>query len=277
MVIGEPMAGKTRALKLVEGTMNTLWREEFRERSAEFLRRKALILESAGETGGGSQGSLEEESQEEEPQGTGVALTEAETQLLTRACRHKATVTQVINPRAQPIERLLGEEDVETREFREGILTSALRTAIKHGETRATWIVFDGDVEMEWAENLNSLLDENRKLTLVTGETLPLTQHTRVIIESDELSRCSPATVSRCGIIYMDDRLVSEKAVFNHYMRSLPPILSDLAPQFDQLVNHFFPDLLDQFLRDTRPGDSTEAGPAEPSPMLYPITGKHAV
>ena len=119
MVIGEPMAGKTRALKLVEGTMNTLWREEFRERSAEFLRRKALILESAGETGGGSQGSLEEESQEEEPQGTGVALTEAETQLLTRACRHKATVTQVINPRAQPIERLLGEEDVETWEFRE--------------------------------------------------------------------------------------------------------------------------------------------------------------
>ena len=130
---------------------------------------------------------------------------------------------------------------------------------------------------MKCAENLNFLLDENRKLTLVTGETLPLTQHTRVIIESDELSRCSPATVSRCGIIYMDDRLVSEKVRLQPLHAEPATVLSDLAPQFDQLVNHFFPDLLDQFLRDTRPGDSTEAGPAEPSPMLYPITGKHAV
>ena len=130
---------------------------------------------------------------------------------------------------------------------------------------------------MEWADNLNSVLDENRKLTLVTGESLPLTKHTRVIIESDELSRCSPATVSGCGIIYMDDRLVSEKAVFNHYMRNLPPILSDLAAKFDKLVNYFFPDILHEFLRDKPPVDSADAGLAESSQMMYPVTGKIAV
>lgn len=64
----------------------------------------------------------------------------------------------------------MGEVDTETKEFKEGILTSALRTAIKYGETRATWIVFDGEVEFEWIDSLNSLLDDTRKLTLVTGE-----------------------------------------------------------------------------------------------------------
>ena len=231
-------------------------------------------MEPTGEAGGGSQESHQEESHEEAPLSSDVVLTEAETEMITRACRHKATVSQVINPRAQSIEGLMGEVDGETREFREGILTAALRNSIKHGETRATWIVFDGDVEAEWVESLNPVLDDNRKLTLATGESLPLTEYTRVVIESDDLRRCSPATVSRCGIIYMDDGLVSEKALFNHYTRNLPPILSDLAPQFDQLVNYFFPDLLEQFLQGKTQRDSSHV---EPDRMLFPVTGKFAV
>ena len=59
-------------------------------------------------------------------------------------------------------------------------------------------------MEAEWVENLNSVLDDNRKLTLVTGECLPLTSQMTVLIEASDLARCSPATVSRCGIIAMD-------------------------------------------------------------------------
>lgn len=252
MIIGDPMAGKTKSLRLIESTINSLYRKEFKLQQAEFLRRKALIYatEGDGDTARGSQQSHQEDfDHQPNPK---LSLTDAETLMVTKSCRHKAISMQTINPKAQSLEGLMGEVDAVTREFKEGILTTTMRNSIKHGDNKATWVVFDGDIEMEWVENLNSVLDDNRKLTLITGESLPLTKLTRIIIESNNLHNCSPATVSRCGIIFMNDKLVSEKAIFNHYVRNFPPILSDLAPKFDQLVNLFFPDILDQFLK----GDS---------------------
>ena len=81
----------------------------------------------------------------------------------------------------------MGMVDPATKEFKEGILTKSMRNSIKNSSTQSTWITFDGEVEVEWVENLNSVLDDNKKLSLVTGESLPLTSSTRIIIESNTL------------------------------------------------------------------------------------------
>ncbi|KAL2712648.1 cytoplasmic dynein 2 heavy chain 1 [Vespula squamosa] len=105
----------------------------------------------------------------------------------------------LIYPGAVPKSRLLGRVDPETREWKEGLLSSAVITA---GET-STWIIFNGDVEPEWAEALNSALDDNRLLTLPNGVGVKLGNGIRFIFETHKLASASPATVSRLGVVHL--------------------------------------------------------------------------
>ncbi|XP_047369553.1 cytoplasmic dynein 2 heavy chain 1 isoform X1 [Vespa velutina] len=105
----------------------------------------------------------------------------------------------LIYPGAVPKSRVLGRVDPETREWKEGLLSSAVITA---GES-STWIIFNGDVEPEWAEALNSALDDNRLLTLPNGVGVKLGNGVRFIFETHKLGSASPATVSRLGVVHL--------------------------------------------------------------------------
>ncbi len=83
------------------------------------------------------------------------------------------------------------------------------------------WIIFDGDVDPEWVENLNSLLDDNKLLTLPNGERLALPGNVRVMFEVQDLKYATLATVSRCGMIWFSEEVLTTKMIFQHYIAKL--------------------------------------------------------
>merc|ERR1719376_229898 len=70
------------------------------------------------------------------------------------------------------------------------------------------WIIFDGDVDPQWVENLNSVLDENKLLTLPNGERLAIPPNVRIMFEVQDLKYATLATVSRCGMVWFSDDVV---------------------------------------------------------------------
>ncbi|XP_066585667.1 cytoplasmic dynein 2 heavy chain 1 [Prorops nasuta] len=130
-------------------------------------------------------------------------------------------VTQyIVYPGAMSKSRLLGRVDARTREWKEGVLSSAVVGA---AQVEPTWIILDGDVEPEWAEALNSALDDNRLLTLPNGIGVKLTSGTRFIFETHKLADASPATVSRLGVAHLAP--LSFETLLSSRSLTLPEVL----------------------------------------------------
>lgn len=96
----------------------------------------------------------------------------------------------------------MGRYDEMSREWVDGLLSSAIRNSANELSGREMFVTFDGPVEPDWVENINSVLDDNKRLNLVTGEVIYLSSFMRILIETADLTNCSPATVSRVAIIY---------------------------------------------------------------------------
>lgn len=66
------------------------------------------------------------------------------------------------------------------------------------------WIVLDGDIDPMWIESLNTVMDDNKVLTLASNERIALTKEMRLLFEISNLKTATPATVSRAGILYIN-------------------------------------------------------------------------
>ncbi|CAG9791908.1 unnamed protein product [Diatraea saccharalis] len=84
-----------------------------------------------------------------------------------------------------------------------------------------SWVVCDGDIDPEWVEALNSVLDDNRLLTLPSGWRVQFADNVNFLFETHSLEHASPATVSRMGVILMGDESSCAEEVMNNWLRKL--------------------------------------------------------
>ncbi len=119
-----------------------------------------------------------------------------------------------------------GKLDINTREWSDGIFTAILRRiSASSAPSHRHWIVFDGDLDPDWVESLNSVLDDNKTLTLPNGERLELLPNIRVIFEVRDIGHGTPATVSRCGMVWFAENVVLVDDLLQRYimrLQSLP-------------------------------------------------------
>ncbi|XP_069984453.1 dynein heavy chain, cytoplasmic isoform X5 [Penaeus vannamei] len=136
-------------------------------------------------------------------------------------------VAHVIDPKAMSKEALYGVLDPNTREWTDGLFTHILRKIIDNvrGEiSKRQWIIFDGDVDPEWVENLNSVLDDNKLLTLPNGERLSIPPNVRIMFEVQDLKYATLATVSRCGMVWFSEDVLSVEMIFENFLSRLSNI-----------------------------------------------------
>ncbi|EIN13444.1 dynein heavy chain protein 1 [Punctularia strigosozonata HHB-11173 SS5] len=139
-------------------------------------------------------------------------------------------IAYVIDPKAMHKDALYGTLDPTTREWNDGLFTHILRKIVDdvRGESgKRHWIIFDGDVDPEWVENLNSVLDDNKLLTLPNGERLNLPPNVRIMFEVEHLRYATLATVSRCGMIWFSEDVVEPPMVYRHYLDTLSAVALD--------------------------------------------------
>jgi len=109
----------------------------------------------------------------------------------------------VLNPKAISMDELYGYVDQYSQEWYDGLASIVMREAAKDTSEEKTWVVFDGPVDALWIENMNTVLDDNMTLCLANGQRIKLRMPMRMLFEVADLQEASPATVSRCGIVFL--------------------------------------------------------------------------
>ncbi|XP_034494845.1 dynein heavy chain 10, axonemal isoform X4 [Ailuropoda melanoleuca] len=123
-------------------------------------------------------------------------------------------------------------------------------------QAQTKYILFDGDVDALWVENMNSVMDDNKLLTLANGERVRLQAHCALLFEVGDLQYASPATVSRCGMVYVDPKNLKYQPFWKKWVNEIQNKAENgnLETLFEKYVPYLI-DMIVEGIVDGRQGE----------------------
>ncbi|XP_018050925.1 PREDICTED: dynein heavy chain 10, axonemal [Atta colombica] len=135
----------------------------------------------------------------------------------------KPTKLHILNPKACTVIELYGKLEPTTRDWADGLLSNIFREInrpLDSSKDERRYILLDGDVDALWIENMNSVMDDNKLLTLANQERIKLQNYCSLLFEVGDLQYASPATVSRAGMVYVDPKSLGYQPYMDKWIQT---------------------------------------------------------
>jgi len=153
-------------------------------------------------------------------------------------------IYETVNPKAVSGDELYGYMTL-SKDWKDGVLSIIMRGMSKNFADQGfyeyqtyKWVVLDGDIDAVWIESMNTVMDDNKVLTLVSNERVPLSDAMRMVFEINSLKNATPATVSRAGILFINESDVGWRPLMESWVQARP----------DPAEKTYLPGLFDKYI-----------------------------